>query len=285
MASKIRSAAKLVLKVTVSAVALVFVFRNIDTKQLGNLVASVDPGWLAVAWITYNASKILSAERLTRYFHANHISINKKENLILYFIGMFYNLFLPGGIGGDAYKVWVLNRESRASGISAVQAVIYDRLSGMVLLGILGCLFSWLAFPHFPYRMVFIVGAVLALPLFFIVNRILASQFVPGFITTSILSAGVQGFQVICAYALLIGLGIDQAEVAYVAVFLLSSVVAVLPISIGGIGIRELVFITAADYAAISSDQAVAFSLLFFLVSAISSVPGGFLANPIRKPD
>ena len=63
----------------------------------------------------------------------------------------------------------------------------------------------------------------------------------------------------------------------YQLVFLLSSIVAVLPLTIGGIGARELVFIYAHSYVGISGTAAVAFSLIFFLISAVVSLLGVFV--------
>ncbi len=72
-------------------------------------------------------------------------------------------------------------------------------------------------------------------------------------------------------------LGIHTQILEYQFVFLLSSVVAVLPLTIGGVGARELVFIWSHDYMGIDKNAAVAFSLLFFLITALVSLSGIFL--------
>ena len=54
--------------------------------------------------------------------------------LCLCYVGMFYNLFLPGGIGGDAYKVYQLRKYHQGRTFAIVQAMIFDRLNGF-----LGC--------------------------------------------------------------------------------------------------------------------------------------------------
>jgi uncharacterized membrane protein YbhN (UPF0104 family) len=89
----------------------------------------------------------------------------------------------------------------------------------------------------------------------------------------------VQLLQVACAWTLLQSLHVADAPATYLTVFLVSSLVSVLPLSVGGIGLRELVFVTAANYSAISPESSVAFSLLFFVVTALSSLPGGFLSS------
>jgi len=98
---------------------------------------------------------------------------------------------------------------------------------------------------------------------------------------TSFYSLLVQLSQLVCAYFILLGLGINQHIAAYLFVFLVSSIVAVLPLTIGGVGARELVFILSHDHMGIDENSAVAFSLLFFLITAFTSLSGvGFVFKP-----
>ena len=83
--------------------------------------------------------------------------------------------------------------------------------------------------------------------------------------------------QLLCAWCMLWSLGITENILAYQLVFLLSSIVAVLPLTIGGVGARELVFIYAHSYAGIEETAAVAFSLIFFLITAAVSLAGAFV--------
>ena len=71
--------------------------------------------------------------------------------------------------------------------------------------------------------------------------------------------------------------------VEYMTLFLLSSVVAVIPFTIGGIGARELVFIFGADYLLIDKNTAVAFSILFFVITAVSSFTGIFYETRLKN--
>ncbi len=271
---------KFLLKCLLSGTALYIVFRNIDRQQFVSVFVRANALWLLVALLFYNLSKIISAFRLNYFFRDSQLLLSEKSNLLLYYIGMFYNLFLPGGIGGDGYKVYLLNRDLGTPVKPAIQAVLFDRLSGMVALVVLSFLFGWMAFPEIPYRDVALMLAMLGVPAWYLVNHWWARNFLPSIARTSLLSLGVQGIQVLCAWCILASLGINEFTSAYLTVFLVSSLVSVLPISIGGIGIRELVFIAGASYCPIDKSEAVAFSFLFFLVTAVSSLPGGFLPVP-----
>ncbi|MBL7846810.1 MAG: flippase-like domain-containing protein [Cyclobacteriaceae bacterium] len=280
--ARIRNLGKLLAKLLLSGAALYLVFQQIDTHQLLAHLTSANPLWLISAVVAYNASKVLSSFRLTRYLRANDIHLSEWKNLRLYYTGMFYNLFLVGGIGGDAYKIWVLRKDPGATVKKSFQSLFFDRLNGMMSLAILGFLFGWLAFPEAPWRNLMLAGAAASLPALYVIHRFLAPPFLSVWQPTTALSLGVQVFQLLCAWLLLTSMGIMDHTEAYLAVFLLSSLVSILPISIGGIGIRELVFLTAAGFSGISKDASVAFSLMFFVVTAISSLPGGFL-TPLNK--
>ena len=128
---------KFLLKCLLSGVALYIVFRNIDRQQFVHVIFRADPRWLFAAVVLYNLSKIVSAFRLNYYFRDMRLRLSEKDNLLLYYIGMFYNLFLPGGIGGDGYKVYVLNRDLDTPLKPAIQAILFDRLSGMIALAAL----------------------------------------------------------------------------------------------------------------------------------------------------
>lgn len=280
MDRRIRSLGKFVFRLTLSGAALYIVFKNIDSQQLLMLLFTTNLLWLAGALIIFNISKVVSSLRLTYYFRANGIQLSEPNNLRLYYIGMFYNLFLPGGIGGDGYKIWLLNRNQSISAKQSFQSLFFDRFSGMMLLVALGFLFGWMAFPEARWRPLLLIGLVSALPGNYLLHLVFARHFLPIVRSTTVLSLGVQGLQVFCAWLLLMSLGIHEHTQVYLTVFLVSSVVSVLPISIGGIGLRELVFITAAGFSPISKDASVAFSLMFLFVTAISSLPGGILTMP-----
>lgn len=274
---------KLLLKILLSSAALYIVFKNIEEEQLVRLLSRADLLWLLFALLLYNISKIISSYRLNFYFRDAGLSLSEKNNMILYYVGMFYNLFLPGGISGDGYKVFVLHRTTNTSLKDLLQGVLFDRISGMVVLAALSFLFAFMALPEIPNKVLILLAFPLSLGGFYSLNFVLAKKFISSFWTTTILSLGVQGVQVLCAWAILASLGISGNTAAYLTVFLVSSVVSVLPISIGGIGIRELVFITASGFLPIVKDEAVAFSFVFFLITALSSLPGGLFSVPSFK--
>jgi uncharacterized membrane protein YbhN (UPF0104 family) len=77
-------------------------------------------------------------------------------------------------------------------------------------------------------------------------------------------------------------LGVSDSVMEYLLVFLISSIVAVLPITIGGIGSRELVFFYGAQWLGLNEGTSIGISMTFFLITAFVSLSG--LMYHFKKP-
>jgi uncharacterized membrane protein YbhN (UPF0104 family) len=281
--STLKNQLKTALKILLTGGALYLVFQKIDTDNLLQLSKTLSWGWLVPAIALFVGSKVATAIRLNAYFANIHISLSFWENWRLYLIGMFYNLFLPGGIGGDGYKVYLLNNQFKTPVKELLKASLLDRLGGLI--AILGLLFGILLVIELPLplgnpgigKILFAVGAIGMIPGFWLLQKFLFSNFLPSFWQGIFWSLVGQLAQMAAVVCLLFALGVQDKFLAYQAVFLLSSIVAVLPLTIGGVGARELVVVYAHSYAGIQETEAVAFSLLFFLISAAVSLSGAWV--------
>ena len=280
MTDQTRKRLKTFAKIVISAGAMVIVFRSIDWQETQRIMSSAHLGYLILAVILFVLSKVSSTLRLNVYFRNIDLHISEWENMRLAWLGMFYNLFLPGGIGGDGYKVYLLHKRSGISVKLLAAGALIDRLSGMVALCALACLGAfWLDLEQVPLWVNYLalLGALLAFPVFRLIKARFFKSFTDHFFRTSAYSLATQGMQVLCAYFILLALGVSGQYLEYQVLFLVSSVVAVLPFTIGGVGARELTFILGHDILLIDKNTAVAFSLLFFLITVMVSVVGAFV--------
>ena len=281
--SQVKNQLKTVLKILLTGGALYLVFQKIDTAQLLQLSKNLSWPWLLPAIALFVGSKVATAIRLNHYFANIHLLLSAWENWRLYLIGMFYNLFLPGGIGGDGYKVYLLNKEFKTPVKELLKASLLDRLGGLVaivalLLALLGLIeLPWQGFATWTSKALLLAAALGVVPAFWLLQKVLFSNFLPSFWQGIIWSLVGQLAQMASVFCLLLALGVQDNFLAYQAVFLLSSIVAVLPLTIGGVGARELVVVYAHSYAGIQETEAVAFSLLFFLISAAVSLSGAWI--------
>ncbi len=240
-------------------------------------------GWVFLAWMFFVASKLFSAIRLNIYFRDIGLRLPEIKNIKLYLIGMFYNLFLPGGIGGDGYKVYLLNKVHKTPVKQLINAALLDRGNGLaVLLWLMFCLMLLLNLPwDFPITMFWLgILGIVFIPIgFYLVMLLFFKQFMGSVPSTTGFSFLNQLLQLCSAYFILVSMGVEDQYIPYLFVFLVSSTVSVLPLTIGGVGARELVFVFAHDYVGIDQNVAVAFSLLFFLISMLTSLFGLFFKH------
>jgi glycosyltransferase 2 family protein len=271
----LKSFLKLLLKLLVTGVCLWYVGQKIDWADTWKLLLESKKIWLLFAAVFFIASKVLSSYRLNHFFRDIGIHLDEAANLRLYWLGMYYNLFLPGGIGGDAYKVILLNKKYETITAKKITAaVLLDRISGVAGLGILaaicfGILFmsGWIGWAAL---LLIIPGLVVYA---FIVKKWFPS-FVGSFYPTLWMGIGVQLLQVVCIYGIMQSIGINHHFFEFQLLFLLSSIVAIFPFTIGGLGAREIVFLWGAQQFGLQQAGAVYISLLFYLVTVIVSLVG-----------
>ena len=129
--------------------------------------------------------------------------------------------------------------------------------------------------------------AFLLIPLVFLTYYLFIKYIYPYFLKINMITFGygfmVQLLQVLCAWLLLMALGEHENHLAYLVIFLVSSVVAVLPISIGGVGVRELTFLYGSQLMNVDINVAVGISFLFYLITVVVSLSGVYyLFKPMK---
>ena len=277
---------KLLLKMAVTLACLWYVFIKIDFKEAWAVVNKADWLWLFAAFLIYNISKLIGSKRLNIYFKNIGIHLPGVLNIKLYWLGMFYNLFLPGAITGDAYKVILLSKRFNTSYKKTISAVLLDRFSGLLSLGLIVAAYSSFVVKEKWIIILLIVGALLAIPLFYFIIRKFFPDFMPGYWPTFLLGAFVQLTVLLCVYFVLYALNIREDLNNYIFIFLIAVIVSVLPISVGGgLGVREFVIIEGAKYSGLDQHTALILSLLFYLITVVCSLIGLIFVfkNPLQQ--
>ena len=258
-------------KIFISIALLYFVFQKIPFREVTVLWTKTNVFYLVIAAILFLASQIISTKRLELYFKANDFHLSFRSNLELYFLGMFYNFFIPGGIGGDAYKVYLLNKNFGWSAKKITSSLFNDRLSGLLAICVLILVFSFnlLEAKFFPILFVLLVVGFfftyfLTKKLFSTYNKVFFKAFSYSFL--------VQILQVISFIFLLKSLDVTDNFTIYAVVFLASSVLSL--ISFAGIGVREMLFLQASKWFSFHPEISVSASLLFTMITAFFSLFG-----------
>lgn len=275
---------KLLLKIAVTAVCFWYISTKIDFSEAYQAVLDANWGYLLLAVASFMFSKLLASFRLNIYFRNIGIHLPEWKNIKLYWLGMYYNLFLPGSISGDAYKVIRLTKAYNVSYKKTTAAVLLDRFSGLLALGIIMSIYGIIVLDNKLYDAVLIAGSIAAILALYIVIRFFLKDFLPGFLPTFLWGIAVQIFQVVCVYCILKSLNLPP-QPEWIFIFLVASVISVIPISLGGgLGTRELVFVEGARYFELNEHIAIVISLFFYLSNVLSSVWGLYFVfnNPLK---
>ena len=274
MKIKLPPLVKVLVKLAITVAALWYVFARLELQQVLGTIAQSNFLYLAGALILFVLSKMISSLRLNKFLTSTGIRISERTNLKLYLLGMYYNLFLPGGIGGDGYKIYLLNRKYEVRTRKIFWAVMMDRIIGVVALFCMAVVL----FCFVPGMGKFAGYIWILIPLSVFVTYLIFRRFFPYllrvFRISNFLSLVVQLLQLLSALLILLSLKVPGNLEGYLFVFLISSMVAVLPLTIGGIGSREFTFMLGAQWLGLDLNLSIALSLLFYLITAFTSFWG-----------
>ncbi|WP_462282070.1 lysylphosphatidylglycerol synthase transmembrane domain-containing protein [Salinivirga cyanobacteriivorans] len=265
---------KMAFKIAFVAAALWFVFSKIDGKSVFETIRNANPLLIVASVVMFALSKVVAAFRLKYLFDAINVGMGHKLNLKLYWLSMFYNTFLPGGIGGDGYKVWWIQKFTNVNTKKVLGAVLLDRGSGLHAIVILALALTF----FIPYAMPMQQWYFTLIPVAYIALWFVVVAFFPNykgeFFRISGLSLIVQIGQVLTAFFVLLAFGVEMNFLSYLLVFLISSIAIIIPVSIGGVGLRELVFFYGSQWFGLHTETSIALALTIYFVTVIVNFSG-----------
>ena len=265
---------KTILKTGISGLIIFLVLRAVDRGLLLEILGHSNPLWLCWALAWFVCSKVLAANRYNNLLQTDGIQLTTRQQLHLYWLGMYYNLLLPGGISGDGYKIKRLMDEFDKPFRRLFSITLYDRISGMLALGQI-CLVLGVGLPVLQtYWWLLLFGVAVSIPISkWLFDRMTGSA-VSIWGHTTLQSLGVQLTQLLSVLGIVLALHEPAQWLGYSVVFLVSSVVAMLPLTIGGAGARELTFLWGAQVLHLSAEKSVAIAFVFYLVSTAVALYG-----------
>jgi len=312
-------------QVAIGAGALAVVLIKIDARGLSDAIRSTRWGYLPFAVAAAFAVCWLMAYRWSAILRVRGHQVETHRLFVYYLIGAFFTNFVPGGsASGDIARLVYVDREIRDKPF-VLSTLIYERLVGVFTLLLIGLIatVSSRAFEEHA-RAIYLAEAVLGLG--FIASAMLMSDFVSTRVARLIVSVGSRfGIERISGAAartltaiselrrhramllrtvlvsisvrLVWGLGcfaVAQAldlPLGLPTVFAFMSLVDLLrlmPLSVGGLGVREWLIIALFAGVGISRERALTFSILAFAPIYLTAITGGIiyvLTARIRRRD
>lgn len=293
-----------VLKVVVSAGLLIYLLIfQIDLTQLWQTLRRARWGYLIGAGLLMILGTALRALRWQALLKPLEIEVPLRRLVYLYFVGSFFNIFLPSGLGGDAVKMAEL-AQSTQRGPEAIGTTLVDRATGLWVLFVLALLALPFSGSLLPPGWSLVIGLIAAagvaggwlivasplLPWLSQRVRLPAQKKVTRFsravaelgypalgracLVSLIFDALLILFNVLIAHAL----GVHQPLGIFLLFTPIISFSLALPISVGGLGVREQTYVLLFGAVATPETTAVAMSLLNYTLSnLVVGLLGGVL--------
>ncbi len=268
-----------------------WLWRRADLAALGGAVRRLDLGTLVICLLLGLANLALAGVRwrfLMRAFGAEPLpSVGLLVRLTA--VGLFYNTYVPGSVGGDVVR-GVVSRRNFDTAAASYLVVVFERLIGLSALAI-----------------VFLVGVIVAPPL---IDLGSVAPYIGGLVLLGVavlLAARRSGRRaprwgqiprihpnaglwtafgisfighalnvtIFWAFATALGLGVGLSTLMVVAP--LAFVAAVVPLAIAGIGPREAALVGLLGLAGVGESEALALSLGYAAVLLVVAGVGGVL--------
>jgi uncharacterized protein (TIRG00374 family) len=296
------------LKISISFSLLAFLLSKQDLALIFSVVRSVSFSDVAVFFSAMTVISLLSAWKWQLLLRLWEIRLSYTSLLKVVLIGMFFNNLLPSGVGGDVSRLYI---SGRATGRVAdtFASIFYDRafaLGAFLFIGIGALLFRG----HFTGNLIYWIIFGCTLLAMIVVFRLASSPYSRKFLLWlsekfrfverfSLLGL-IESFQLkthqshVLVEAFVIALVMQMVAVfayytvavalhLHIAITDLSLFIPILylsvflPISINGIGIREVVSVLFFQQLGIPQAESIAFSLVYFILYIIYSGVGGLL--------
>jgi len=217
---------------------------------------------------------VVSSSRLQSFFRSIDLKLDNRFNFRLYMLGLFYNFLLPGGLGGDGYKIYLLNRTYKMPAKKVFWAIMFDRLSGLWAIGLItvGLIFL---IPQIDIHIAIPLGIFIAASaIYYFVAYYFFREYTKYFFAGHAKAVVVQGLQVLAIIFILFSQNFQGKYSPYLLSFLISALATIVPITVGGAGIRETVFTQLTKVFPMDKSLAVFLPGSFYLISLIVALFG-----------
>lgn len=293
------------LKVTVSILLLWYIFTTIGLNKIIDSFSNVEPIWIGYAIVAMTISNLLGAFQWSVILNSLGVELSFKKALGFFYTGLFFNNFLLSFVGGDAVRVYDISKFSGKNS-HALSTVFLDRFIGLVTISTFALVASLFAVeiidPSLIYIIIGLVVILIPSIVFILYKKSFAKKFEPSFkkiipvkyhgllsdtynsfnyyrenpgliIKVFLISLVVQSLRVSVHFFAASSIGVDVNILYYFLFIPIITVVLLIPIAPGGVGLRELTAAELFNFVGIK-DEAVVFEMLAFFIAIFCSLPG-----------
>jgi glycosyltransferase 2 family protein len=309
-----RTAESLPVRVAVTLVLLGAVASQIDWQQMRERVSNGHPLDFVAAVAIVLCALVIGAYRWWLLLRRADVNLDLPQLARVYSVSTFSSTFLPTSLGGDVTRALLVVRRGPLL-TRVVVTIVLDRLFG--LMGLLGMAWIALAFqstkvPHgAQVFLIWVTAAVVVGSLLLAIAVLRGSQVAQALVPKRLVSVARESRVLLQSYArdpatLIMVVMLSLAYQALISLHLvliaqaidvhlafstaavtltLVTIVTLIPISVGGFGVREGSYVVLLGAAMINVTDATLISVLSVATVFLASLPGAFmLARGGLKP-
>ena len=298
--------------ISISLIAYLIGTQFKDPQNVVDILKTANIYLLLLSLSTHIFGIWITAVRWKTLLDTQKAALGVRTLTVSVLIGFFFNNFLPTSIGGDVFRAYDASRKGKIQLGTSASIILVERFSGVIGAATYAIVALFLGFTTIgnqsvivPIVIFFVITIILA---FLIINpsilkfgrffdrfRILRKlkgklsdvygtlqsfkKYKMALVKILVFSFLLQFVVILNYYLAARALGIDLSLTSFLFIVPVVTTIAMLPISIGGMGLREnsLVFIMIALGAA--NDKAALCSLLTFIMLIIVGIIGGITYN------
>lgn len=288
-------------KLLVTALLIGWLAHTVNFVSLRDAIVRLDKRAIAAAFLLVVLQTLILGWRWHRIVHWLGARWPFGDAVRWVFVGLFFNQVLPSSVGGDAVRMWVLHQRG-VPGSVAFGSVAIERGTGVLMMGLMISACAWILGPALQDGVVatplLLAGpALLALLTLAAVLDKAIGAWLPRPIASALggLGAGLRQIArtpsalfevaafgaaatlsgILAAVVLGRSLGIDASLPTYIAMVGGAALLSVLPLSLGGWGLREAAMVTLFASVGVPAEPVLTMSVVWGLLPLIVSLPAG----------
>jgi uncharacterized protein (TIRG00374 family) len=155
------------LQLLVTGAGLWYVFHDQQKRaEIADALRHADRTWILFGWLSYSVVEVIATVRWQMLLRIQGITLHWLRTFAIVMIGLFFNMFLPGLVAGDAVRLYFVFKCAPRQKTRATLSVAMDRILGMLSVLFLAGLsiavrFRWLSRSGATLHIVYLVLALL----------------------------------------------------------------------------------------------------------------------------
>lgn len=284
-----------VIKILISAFLLWFLFSKIDFSEFTQALYLSNPIFIILALTINTVGTLLGVYRWKTLLNLQKIFVPFKTLLSISLVSGFFGVFLPSGFGGDVIRGYDVFRYSK-QGVQVVASIMVERIFGLLSLLMIGGIALIIGYKLFDEKSIFIgiitVYVFLLLLIVLLFNQKVLDSIAPKLVKIPLISklenkirqfidsieiykgntktlAAVMTISlfmqctgILYYYLISLSLSLEISLLPFFAVMPIVWIATMAPFTVGGLGIKEGIFVLLLSTLGVTAHHALLLSLL-----------------------